>query len=452
MLLRAFSLGSLLACGAALAAEAPPSSRPLAIVQGTVLDGLGGPPLPDGVVLIRGGRIEAVGPASSVAVPADAAVVDARGKTVLPGLADLHVHLQGGWNGVDNDLLGYQRYLDALLYAGVTTVFDTGNYAPFILQLRQEVAAGRVRGPRIYCVGAMVDSADAAWPDLAYAVSSRALLPEMVRRGKQARVDMLKGYVNLSDRMLRRLVEEGRREGLRVVVDQWERNGSPDLVATGIAGFAHMPTRPMSDGDVRAMKAGGVFAVTTLTVRESFARTRLGDPALHGEPLVADTAPPWFLSELRADSARALTEVETAARERAAAALAEAGRNVVKLLAAGVLLAAGTDAPYPGVFQGEGLHRELELLVAAGLTPLQALRLATHDAARVLHADGEWGSLRPGLKADVLVVSGRPHERISDTRRVHVVVKDGRIVDRAALRFDARRDGGYRAVPGLFDP
>jgi imidazolonepropionase-like amidohydrolase len=314
------------------------------------------------------------------------------------------------------------------------------------------VAAGRVLGPRIYCVGAMVDSADAAWPDLAYPVASRALLPEIVRRGKQARVDMLKGYVNLSDRMLRRLVEEARREGLRVVVDQWDRNGSPDLVATGIAGFAHMPTRRMSDDDVRAMKESNAFAITTLTVRESFARTRLADPALHGEPLVADTMPPWFLSELRAEAARALTAEEAEARDHAAAELAEAGRNAVKLLAAGILVAAGTDAPYPGVFQGEGLHRELELLVAAGLTPLQAIRLATHDAARVLRADGEWGSLRPGLKADVLVVAGQPHERIADTRKIEVIVKEGRVLDRASLRFDARRDGGHRAVPGLFNP
>lgn len=448
MHLRALTLAAVLAAAGATAAEPPP----LAIVHGTVLDGLGGPPVPDGVVLIRNGRIEAVGPAASVSVPKDAQVIDARGKTVLPGLADLHVHLQGGWNGIDNDLLGYQRYLDALLYAGVTTVFDTGNYAPFILQLRQEVAAGRLRGPRIYCVGAMVDSADAAWPDLAYAVSSRALLPEMVKRGKHGRVDMLKGYVNLSDRMLRRLVDEARREGLRVVVDQWDRNGSPDLVATGIAGFAHMPTRRMSDDDVRAMKDANVFAVTTLTVRESFARTRLADPALHGEPLVADTTPPWFLAELRTEAARPLGSTEVTARDAAAGALAEAGRNAVKLLAAGVLVAAGTDAPYPGVFQGEGLHRELELLVAAGVSPLQAIRLATHDAARLLQADGEWGSLRPGLKADVLVVAGRPHERISDTRRIERVVKEGRVLDRASLRFDAGRDGGHRAVPGLFNP
>ena len=298
----------------------------------------------------------------------------------------------------------------------------------------------------------MVDSPDAIWPDLAYTVASRAQVPGLVQWGKDRRLDMVKGYGNLSDRMLRRLVEEAKGAGLRVVVDQWERNGSPDLVATGIAGFAHMPTRRMSDDDVRVMKEADVFAITTLTVRESFARTRLAARELHAEPLVADTTPPWFLTELLAEAARPLDAKGVAARDAAAGALAEAGRNTVKLLAAGVRVAAGTDAPYPGVFQGEGLHRELELLVAAGLTPLQVLRLATYEAARVMQADGEWGSLRAGLKADVLVVAGSPHERIGDTRRIDLVIQDGRVLDRAALRFDPGRDGGYRAMPGLFNP
>ena len=120
-------------------------------------------------------------------VPKDAQIIDAAGKTVMPGLADLHVHLQGAWDGTSVDLLGYQRYLNAMLYSGVTTLLDTGNYQPWILQLRQEQAAGRLRGPRIYCVGAMMDAADPAWPDLAYAISSRYQIPEFVRRDKAAR-------------------------------------------------------------------------------------------------------------------------------------------------------------------------------------------------------------------------------------------------------------------------
>jgi hypothetical protein len=122
----------------------------IAIVHARIIDGRGGPAIPDGTMLLRGKRIESVGAASTVSVPSDARMIDARGKTVMPGLADMHLHLVGGWDGETVDMLGYQRYLNALLYAGVTTVLDTGNVQPYILQIRQEVASGRLLGPRIY--------------------------------------------------------------------------------------------------------------------------------------------------------------------------------------------------------------------------------------------------------------------------------------------------------------
>ena len=249
--------------------------QPIAIVHARLIDGMGGSPVENAAVVVRGKTIEYAGPASGVSVPKDAQIIDATGKTVMPGLADLHVHLQGSWDGISVDLLGYQRYLKAMLYAGVTTLMDTGNYQPWVLQLRQEQAAGRLQGPRIYCVGAMIDSADPAWPDLAYAVTSRYQIPEIVRRDKAAKVDMIKGYSNLSEHMLHWLSEEAGKEGIRVVIDQWERNGSPDLVATGISGFAHLPTRKMNEADIQFAKEHNIFFITTLTVTEAFARTRL---------------------------------------------------------------------------------------------------------------------------------------------------------------------------------
>src|SRR4029077_18085312 len=162
-------------------------------------------------------------------IPSDARIIDAKGRTVMPGLADLHVHLQGAWDGTSVDLLGYQRYFNALLYAGVTTILDTGNYQPWVLQLRQEQAAGRLLAPRIYCVGAMIDGTDPAWPDLAYALTSRYQIPMFVERDKQARVDMIKAYANLADRLLRRLSEEAKKAGLRGVIDPSDRNASRHL-------------------------------------------------------------------------------------------------------------------------------------------------------------------------------------------------------------------------------
>src|ERR1700691_1266224 len=104
-----------------LASSSGAQTAAIAIVHARLINGRGGPAIPDGTVLLRGKRIEAVGTASAVNVPPDARTIDASGKTVMPGLADMHVHLVGGWDGETVDMLGYQRYLNALLYAGITT-------------------------------------------------------------------------------------------------------------------------------------------------------------------------------------------------------------------------------------------------------------------------------------------------------------------------------------------
>jgi imidazolonepropionase-like amidohydrolase len=448
LLLAVFLALPLLAAPSLLAAD----DKPIAIVHGTLIDGLGGPPVGDATIILRGATIEYAGPARGASVPSDARIIDAKGRTVMPGLADLHVHLQGAWDGIAVDLLGYQRYFNSLLYAGVTTILDTGNYQPWVLQLRQEQTAGRLLAPRIYCVGAMLDGTDPAWPDLAYAVSSRYQIPMFVERDKQAHVDMIKAYANLSDRLLRRLAEEAAKAGLRVVIDQWDRNGSPDLSASGISGYAHAATRKMSAEDVQLIKDRNLFVITTLVVHESFARTRFRDSHFLDDPLIADTTPPWFLSELREFINKPQTDDDKKATATAVTEFQESKRNVKKFFDAGIPLAAGTDAPYPGVFQGEGVHHELELLVEAGLTPLQALRVATYDAARIMKAENEWGSLVAGRRANVLIVAGHPAEKISDSRKIETVIFNGKILDRATLRFDPLRDPGFRVLPGLFNP
>src|SRR5260370_18340590 len=162
--------------------------KPIAILHARLIDGIGGPPIEDAVLILEGSKIKYSGPANAASVPPGAQLIEAKGKTVMPGLADMHVHLQGGWDGISVDLLGYQRYLNAMLYARITTVLDTGDYQPWILQLRQEAASGRLLSPRIYCTGAMIDATDPAWPDLPYALSSRTQIPALVLRHKRPRV------------------------------------------------------------------------------------------------------------------------------------------------------------------------------------------------------------------------------------------------------------------------
>ena len=184
----------------------------------------------------------------------------------------------------------------------------------------------------------------------------------------------------------------------------------------------------------------------TLAVLESFARRRLRDLAFLEHPLIAATTPPGFLDALREHVTRPQSDEEAAFTAAIGERLMTAMTNVKRLSDAGVPVVAGTDAPYPGVFQGEGIHRELELLVEAGLTPLQAITAATHDAARLMGADAEWGAIVPGMAADLLVVRGNPAEDIGATRDIVAVIQRGVVLDRLQLVFSAQDDPGFRTV------
>lgn len=419
--------------GAAAPPQASPS-RALAFVGVTLIDGTGATAIPDAAVVVEGERIRAAGPRAQVPVPPGAQVIDGAGRTLMPGLADLHTHLQGGWDGLAADYLNYQRYLDAFLYAGVTTILDTGNTMPYVTQIKQEIAAGRLRGPRVYCTGPMIDSGEPVWPPLAEPFVTTAQAPEIVKRLRDNHVDLIKGYVGLSDWQIRTLAAEGRKAGLRTIVDAWDRNGSLPLVTSGIYGFAHAPNRiRMTDEAIAEMVKRRMVVISTIAVAESFANRRLQDLAYLDRALIKDVMPAHFLDEIR-EASRA-GKFKPGATSTAIE-LGVTSENVARLWKGGVLVAAGTDAPYPGLFQGEGLHRELELMVEAGLTPLQAIQAATGNAARLLDGDAaEWGAIAPGKRADLLLVRGAPHARIGDSRNVETVVQAGQIVDRAALKI-----------------
>ena len=421
-----------------------PAQQATAIRNALIIDGNGGPPLRDGVILIRGRHIEAIGRTAEVAIPGEARVIDAAGKAVLPGLADMHVHLLGGWDGISVDMLGYPRYLNALLYAGVTTILDTGNVLPYIQQIRQEIQSGHLDGPQIYFVGPVVDGPDPVWPPISYSVTSASQIPNYIQQLKRAGVNAVKGYTGLSVRLMQSLVREAKKESLGIIVDQGSRNGSPDLIRVGVKTFAHLPTLPIPDETVQLIVEQGVSFITTLAVYESFSRRRFSHLDFLDHPLLHNVMPPWFVEDLLRFANREVGADGRAASERATARLRSAQLNLKRLFDAGVPSAAGTDSPYPGVFFGEGLHRELELLVEAGLTPLQAITAATRNAAQLMGAGGEWGTLEVGKLANILVVAGNPAEQISDTRKLEVVIRAGRILDRKVLEFDLSKDPGYR--------
>ena len=422
------------------------SAQYIAFTNVRIVDGNGGAPVEYGTIVIEGQKIVAVGPASDISIPPNARRIDENGKTAIPGLADMHVHLTGGWDGVSADMLGYQRYMNALLYAGVTTVLDTGNVESYVLQLRAETAAGRLLGPRIYCVGPLVDSPDAFWPELSRPVASQSQIPGLVQQLAAEKVDLIKLYAGLSDLEIQAISTEGKKYKLRTIIDVHSRNGSIEPMLEGISGWAHLPTRKLSDEAIETAKAKQVFFITTLSVIESFTYRRFQDMSFLDHPLIVDTTPTFALADMRKMAHEELN------KHPPLTPLLNAEDDVKRLAQAGILIAAGTDAPYPGDFQGEGIHHELELLVESGLTPLEAIMIATKNAARIMNAENEWGTLEPGKLANVVIVDGKPDQNISDTKKVVTVVKEGTILDRSRLELDPARDPGYRPIGGLDAP
>jgi imidazolonepropionase-like amidohydrolase len=435
----------LLALGTAVMFGSSASAQLLAFTNVRIVDGNGGVPVEHGTILIDGRKIVAVGPTSNISIPPNGRSIDEGGRTALPGLADMHVHLTGGWDGVSSDMLGYHRYMNALLYAGVTTVLDTGNVESYILQLRAETAAGRLLGPRIYCVGPLVDGPDPFWPDLSRAVVSEDQVPRLVDQLAAEKVDLIKLYAGLSDLEVQALSKEAKKHKLRTIIDAHSRNGSSELMQEGIAGYAHLPTRKLSDEAIATARVNHVFFISTLSVIEAFTRRRFKDLSFLDHPLIADTTPSFALTGLRKLG-------DEGVNSRWLPLLLDDESNVKRLLQAGILIAAGTDAPYPGDFQGEGIHRELELLVESGLTPLEAITTATKNAAMIMNAETEWGTLEPGKLADILIVDGKPDQNIRETRNVVAVLKEGKILDRNKLKLDPATDPGYQPVGGLPAP
>jgi imidazolonepropionase-like amidohydrolase len=418
-------------------------AQSIAFTNVRIVDGNGGSPIEHGVIVVEGRRILAAGSSASVTIPQGARQLDEGGKTAMPGLADMHVHLLGGWDGVSTDILGYKRYMNALLYAGVTTVLDTGDVEPYILELRQETAAGRLLGPHIYCVGPLVDGPDPFWSSISRAVISQDQVPKLVGQLAGERVDLIKLYAGLSNLEIQAISTEAKKYNLRTIIDAHARNGSIDIMQEGVAGWAHLPSNRISDDAIATARENHIFFITTLAVQEAFTRRRFQDLSFLNDPLIADTTPPFALKELREQ-----TSLRQLNKSRLAAFLG-AESNVKRMEDAGILMAAGTDAPYPGDFQGEGIHHELELLVESGLTPMQAITISTKNAAKIMHAEAEWGTLESGKLADILIVDGKPDQNIRDSRKVSTVVKEGTLLNREKLKFDPATDPGYRPVGGL---
>lgn len=388
-------------------------SGSLALVGATVIDGTGSSPLNDAVILIENGRIVRVGTRSSTKIPAGFETRDVSGLTILPGLIDSHVHLtfvllQGpGDPKADTIINGALR---EFLRHGVTSIRDLGAAYPWIIELRRSVDEGRRIGPRIFAAGPLL-TAPGGHPAGTLLVGNKPAIaagtrqittPEEGRAAVQelatGGVDIIKAVFDsggrrsrpqriptLNAETLAAIVYEAHKLGLPVTV-HW---GNVDELASVIAAYPtqieHAGYAPIPKSLVSDIAAAGIVVDPTLVVFSSLATPE---------------------------------EFRTGSIE-----------NVRRLHAAGVVITAGTDSPLGNTRFGDSLQRELELLVDAGLSPMEAIQAATSRPARLLKRGSEIGTIEVGKRADLVAVAGDPLQSISNIRNVRMVIHDGRFID-----------------------
>ena len=425
----------------------------IAFERVNLVDGRGGPVQPEMTVIVQDGRFAVVRPAALVTAAdlAGARRIDGRGRYLMPGLVDMHVHLEGGVtvtpNGLreaSNDRGRGAAALASYLYSGVTSIYDAGNVPDYIFGLRNEERAGRIAAPRIFATGGIVTypgshgsgpgSVDIdAWPAGRQALDG--LLerkPDVVKltleeRGWGAR-PMIPA---LPDELLRSIIRRINEAGFRTTVHVSSELRAAQAIFAAADTLAHPVIQgPASEQYFRLLAAKGTPVVTTLTIGENYSRL-VEQPEYLDEPLYRKSLSAEQISALRGSTRDAWRESLWTHWMKLMTPVAM--ENLRKLHEAGGVLVLGTDQTL-----GPAVHRELELLQQAGIPAAALTRIATLNGAIFLGRAAQAGSIAAGKEADALLLSKDPTRDIRNARRIEQVMKAGKLIDREALPLAGR--------------
>ncbi len=430
-------------------------SADVLVLEGVnLIDGTGAPAQPDAAIVIAGGRIAALGARGAVPVPEDARVVDLSGRSVIPGLIDAHAHVtflrEPGGADPQYDEDTTRRVLRTLLAFGVTGARNPMAPAAVGVALRDAIAGGDVLGPRLRTAGDAID---------ARLHSSPEAVRREVERQAALGVDDVKLYAGMPPELTRAGIEAAHAnhvgvvghlqatswsEAARLGIDfishgaPWSEECLPEKRRAGYRRAIRLegamkarlrwlewvdPRGPEVRAMVRELAGRRIPLDPTLIAYETKLRgddafyTASPDLTLLPEPILASWRSGTFTSDWtpgdyargRAQWSKLLELVRVYEEE-------------------GVPLLVGSDLPNPWIVPGAGLHRELELLVSAGLSPLRVLTMATGGAAAALGWGDDAGTIEPGKRADLVVLEGDPLDDIRNTRRIAAVYLAGRRV------------------------
>jgi imidazolonepropionase-like amidohydrolase len=394
-----------------------------AIVGGRLIDGTGKPAIENSVVILKDGKIAAAGPAASTSVPQGAQIVDAHGKSVLPGLWEMHAHFeQVEWGPI-------------YLATGVTTARDVGNEREFIVAARDAIAAGKGIGPRLVMAGVVDGSGPFSLGVIRVDTPEQAR--EQVQKYKADGFQQIKIYSSVKPNILKVVTAEAHRLGMTVTGHIPFGMNAIQGIEDGMDQINHVeyltplmvdpkshtiePDAPNVKKVIKLLLEHHIVVDDTLALMEVILHP-LDHPISAFEPGILKVAP-----ELK--EALETMGAPPPIAEQSAATFRAMMATVRVLHQAGVPIVAGTDQTVPGF----SLDREIELHAQAGFTPMEAIQSATVVAARAMGMEKDSGTIEVGKRADVIVVDGNPLENISDIRKVSAVFAAGKMYQPAAL-------------------
>lgn len=413
----------------------------VAIVGAVVVDGTGAEPK-RAVVIIRGDRIAAIG--EHLEIPAGARVINAEGQTLIPGLFDLHTHLFNSSAGSMTP--DWAKHLKAYLYCGVTSIVDLSSYPEVYEPVRRLMASGITPGPRVSLAARMstpgghgaeggrseIHTQEISTPREAIAAVQRitAFRPDVIKVFSDGwRYGAASDMTSMNEDTLTAIVQEAHQHNIEVVTHTVTLEKAKVAARAGVDAIIHGIGNAGADEELlRLMKSAGTFYAPTLSVYER------RNPDHHSPLLRAVMPSDWLTSSA---NSRSLPVVENASPSAGETPQARRWRwlmhNVAEMKKGGVTFGNGTDAGMPGTHHGYATLHELQLLVAGGMTPLEAITAATGNSAKALKVENERGTIAAGKLADLVLVEGAPHTNIRDIEKIGRVFLGGQEIDRQRL-------------------
>ncbi len=395
-----------------------------AFVGARIIDGTGAAAVENGVLVVRDGRIEAVGASDSVNVPADAEQIDVSGRTIMPGMVNAHGHVNNiqGLTAVDYSEAQVESQLGLYARYGVTTVFSLGGDGPESMTVRDRQDSADLEQARIYVAGDIVTgpSPEEAREQVAAVAASGANVVKI-------RVDdNLGSSTKMTQETYQAVIEAAHEHGLKLTAHMYYLEDAKGLLEAGADLLAHSVRDVEVDDElVTLLRDTGVCYCPTL-MREVSTFVYESRPDWFDDEFFSKEVDPAVIAALDSEARREQSSSPGAQTYKAQLEVAKA--NLKTLSDAGIPIAMGTDTGPAARFQGYFEHGELALMVEAGLTPMQAIVASTSSAAQCMEVDADLGSLLAGKWADFLVLGANPLDDIANTKTLETVYIAGNVV------------------------